>query len=78
MVLNTEDLKFKKGDIELKSSEGTVKPEKLHKSKETLQAIIVFKKVLQKGKNYMININFNADIRTDLRGFYKSSYTGKT
>eukprot|EP01080_Neovahlkampfia_damariscottae_P006367 gene6367-10373_t len=77
VVINTEDLKFKKGDIELRSPEGIFKPEKLHVSKETLQAIIVFKRKLKKGFRYVISINFKADIRTDLRGFYKSSYNDR-
>jgi hypothetical protein len=35
---------------------------------------MVFEETLQQGKTYNLEINFSADIRKDLRGFYISSY----
>jgi hypothetical protein len=75
VILNTEDLEFSLDDISLKTSNGqTFKPTTLDISKETLQAIMVFEETLQQGKTYNLEINFSADIRKDLRGFYISSY----
>lgn len=73
LILNIEDLEINK--VELQYNQFIIKHSNLKILNETSMFQIYYDNKLEKGI-YQLSIHFRGNIRSDLRGFYKSSYTG--
>eukprot|EP01080_Neovahlkampfia_damariscottae_P006940 gene6940-11103_t len=75
IVLDVEEIELKKSKIKLLSNmDELAKPTRIEKLTDLLKVVIHFDKPLLTSKKYELTIEFKAEIRKDLKGFYQSSY----
>lgn len=77
IVLNAEDLNFGKNDVQLFEYRTNTRISLVSFKLDTHYHLLYLKynRVFQVGEEFVLKIAFNAKLRNDLRGFYKSTYT---